>query len=448
MNISESADGSSYVINVGGMEYTVRKTQIFSLKLESVELSLAPGESKDIAYTLTAADMATVVFVQSCSGYSAEVDMTNSKVTLTAPAELPEDGYVIITARKGSTGEESSQYIVIAKQASEKVMTAANCYVISNAGTYKFRAVKGNGSEAVGNVASCVVLWESFGTAETPEEKSLINSVSYADGVVSFQTASTFTEGNAVIAAKDASDNILWSWHIWLTDLPAGQVYSNGAGTMMDRNLGAVSATPGDAGALGLFYQWGRKDPFLGSSTVSDKVLAESTITWPASVASDATTGTIEYSVANPTVFISHNTGNYDWYYDGTDNARWKADTKTIYDLCPASWRVPVGGSSGVWAAAFATSNNFTDASLYDSMNRGYDLSGVLGTDVSIWYPLAGYLNGGDAVLKSTGNTSYHWSVSTNNTLAFRLYLDNAGNVYPMHPWRRSFGQSVRCVKE
>ena len=27
--------------------------------------------------------------------------------------------------------------------------------------------------------------------------------------------------------------------------------------------MGAVSATPGDAGAIGLLYQWGRKDPFV-----------------------------------------------------------------------------------------------------------------------------------------------------------------------------------------
>ena len=32
----------------------------------------------------------------------------------------------------------------------------------------------------------------------------------------------------------------------------------------MDRNLGALSATPNDAKALGLFYQWGRKDPSMG----------------------------------------------------------------------------------------------------------------------------------------------------------------------------------------
>ena len=177
VTITDSADGSSYVINVAGNEYVVRKTLTFSLTLATTELSMAPGSSKEIAYTLTGADAATTVFVQACSGYTAVVDMEASKVTVTAPAELTEDAFVIITARKNSTGEESSQYI---GKSFENVMTAANCFIVSKTGAYKFYAVKGNGSESVGNVASCAVLWESLGTASMPEEKSLISSVNYA----------------------------------------------------------------------------------------------------------------------------------------------------------------------------------------------------------------------------------------------------------------------------
>ena len=128
----------------------------------------------------------------------------------------------------------------------------ANSYIVSAAGPYKFSTVKGNSSESVGAVASAEVLWESFGTDVTPNVGDLVKNVSYKDGEITFQTADTYKEGNAVIAAKDASGTILWSWHIWLTDEPQGQVYYNNAGTMMDRNLGATSATPGDVGALGL----------------------------------------------------------------------------------------------------------------------------------------------------------------------------------------------------
>ncbi|MCC8062106.1 MAG: hypothetical protein LIO68_02535, partial [Rikenellaceae bacterium] len=38
----------------------------------------------------------------------------------------------------------------------------------------------------------------------------------------------------------------------------------------MDRNLGAMSASPGVA-SYGLLYQWGRKDPFVGSRDGSNE---------------------------------------------------------------------------------------------------------------------------------------------------------------------------------
>ena len=165
---------------------------------------------------------------------------------------------------------------------------SANCYIVSDSGLYKFKTVKGNSSESVGNVASASILWETFGTSVAPVPTDLIKAFCYKDGYIAFQTADTYKEGNAVIAAKDASGTILWSWHIWLTDQPQGQEYYNNAGTMMDRNLGATSATPGDVGALGLLYQWGRKDPFLGSSSISESIEAKSTITWSSVVSSDS----------------------------------------------------------------------------------------------------------------------------------------------------------------
>ena len=203
---------------------------------------------------------------------------------------------------------------------------SANCYIISEAGLYKFKTVKGNSDISVGNVAYASILWETFGTSTAPEYLDLVSGFCYKDGYIAFQTADAFKEGNAVIAAKDADGNILWSWHIWLTDKPQSHVYNNNAGTMMDRNLGATSATPGDVGALGLLYQWGRKDPFLGSSSISSSTIAKSTITWPSAVSSDSWNGTIDYATANPTTFITYNGNNFDWYYTldySTDNTRW-----------------------------------------------------------------------------------------------------------------------------
>ena len=320
---------------------------------------------------------------------------------------------------------------------------SSNCYIVSKAGINRFPAVKGNSNTSVGSVNSVEVLWETFGTSTAPEVGDLIKSVSYSDGYITFQTADTFKEGNAVIAAKDASGKILWSWHIWLTDEPGKCVYANNAGTMMDRNLGATSATPGDVGALGLLYQWGRKDPFLGSSSISDKVEAKSTISWPSAVLSSSSRGTIAYATEHPTTFITYNNANDDWYYSGsssTDNTRWQS-TKTIYDPCPAGWRVPDGRSNGVWNKA-----GFDDHS-YDSYDKGM----LFGSGISspaTWYPAAGYRYSSVGSLNDVGYGGGYWSVTPGGDYAYDLYFDYYGRVYPTGSDNRARGQSVRCLQE
>ena len=334
---------------------------------------------------------------------------------------------------------------------------SANCYIVSNAGLYKFKTVKGKSSESVGNVASASILWETFGTFETPEYYDLIKAFCYKDGYIAFQTADTFKEGNAVIAAKDASGKILWSWHIWLTDEPQGQVYYNNAGTMMDRNLGATSATPGDVGALGLLYQWGRKDPFLASSSISSSALAKSTINWPSEVSSNSSNGTIAYATANPTTFITYNSSNCDWYYTGsssTDNTRWATSesNKSIYDPCPSGWRVPDGGSNGVWSKAKGSSSPFSHT--YNESKRGMNFSGKFGADQTIWYPASGYRGGGGdfgGILLNVGYHGYCWSASPYSDLSYDAYyqaFNYDGRVDPSSGYVRAAGKSVRCLQE
>ena len=339
---------------------------------------------------------------------------------------------------------------------------SANCYIITESGLYKFKPVKGNSNESVGSVASASILWETFGTDTEPELLDLISGVCYKDGYIAFQTADTFKEGNAVIAAKDVDGNILWSWHIWFTDQPQGQEYYNNAGVLMDRNLGATSATPGDVGALGLLYQWGRKDPFLGSSSISSTTLAKSTILWPSKVKSDSSTGTIEYATAHPTTFITLNLNNYDWYYTDsrytTDDTRWTTSEslKSIYDPCPHGWRVPDGGSRGVWAAVYRYGSWFNnDYYVYDSTNKGFNFSGGFGSDLTIWYPLSGWRKVYSDYISDTGSLDYvgesgvYWSASPDNSVnAFYLNLnDDYVRLYE-DDTNRAIGGSVRCLQE
>lgn len=320
----------------------------------------------------------------------------------------------------------------------------ANCYIVSKTGVYKFKSVKGNGNTSVGAVSKVEVLWETFGTSVSPEPGELVSAVSFRDGYIVFQCHKIFYEGNAVVAAKDADGNILWSWHLWFTDAPQSQRY-NDAGTMMDRNLGATSAEPGAVGALGLLYQWGRKDPFLGSSSIRSNTTAKSTIAWPSAVSSDSSNGTIAYATANPTTFIKYNSNNHDWYYTGsssTDNTRWTTSdkTKSIYDPCPSGWRVPDGGDNGIWSKA-----GFDDTT-YDGTNEGISFS--ISSPLKTWYPASGSRSDYDGSLGYVGDLGRYWSASPDDYYACNLYFNYFGSVYPSNSYYRASGQSVRCLQE
>ena len=318
----------------------------------------------------------------------------------------------------------------------------ANCYIVSKAGRYKFKVVKGNSTESIGLVAYSDVLWESFGTNKVPKIGDLVSNVSYEDDFIEFDA--TERKGNAVIAAKDAEGEILWSWHIWLTDMPEEQVYYNDAGTMMDRNLGATSATPGDVRALGLLYQWGRKDPFLGSSSIRRNREAKSTISWPLPVESTSNTGTIEYRITHPTTFIIYD----DWSYInwGTGNTLWRS-SKTIYDPCPVGWRIPDGGDNGIWSKATSL-KEFSCKCIRKSMN----LSGIFGSSKSICYPISGKRSNYDGEIGNVGGYGYLWSAtisecssSSISYLSLKLNSDGYGSSSYFNPLA---GCSVRCVKE
>ena len=313
----------------------------------------------------------------------------------------------------------------------------ANSYIVPEYGVYCFPAVKGNSNETVGAVDVVEILWESFGTSEMPAAGSLLESASYEDGNIYISTASNYREGNALVAAKDASGKILWSWHIWLTDQPAEHIYQYGAGTMMDRNLGATSATPGDAGALGLMYQWGRKDPFLGAQSSGSAEKAQSTVQWPE--AEQTKTGvSVEYAIENPTVFFIGNTWNSDWA-EVTDNTLWGTD-KTIYDPCPAGWRIPDGGTDNFWALAGLTKGQ------YDSANKGVIYPG---NGFQAWYPLTGWLEKETFGVISSAERGNLWTLIPDGTAArfVLFYNDGSFNLDMTYPCRAD-GFSVRCQKE
>ena len=412
-----------------------------SVTLDKTSYEMTEGDEFTLSATVKP-DNATNKKITWSSSNTSVATVSNGKVMALKA------GKATITVKTDDGGKTATCEVIIRVDIS--ALGTANCYIVKEAGSYKFTPSKGNSNESVGAITSVEVLWETFGTNQTPKVGDLIRNVKFADGLISFDTPEIFKEGNAVIAAKDASGKILWSWHIWLTDQPEGQVYYNNAGTMMDRNLGATSATPGDVGALGLLYQWGRKDPFLGSSSISTSTVAKSTNYWPSAVSSVSKWGTIDFATANPTTFIKYNSYNYDWYYtvsSSTDNSRWTTSesSKSIYDPCPTGWRVPDGGNAGVWAKAIGSSDDFEYT--YNSTNGGINFSGKLGDASTIWYPATGCRSHNDGSLCYVDIRGFCWSASTYSYCAYTLF-SNDGYVYPSEEAARASGQPVRCLQE
>ncbi len=338
---------------------------------------------------------------------------------------------------------------------------SANCYIVSSAGEYTFKAVKGNSTESVGQIDSVYVLWETYGTDYAPRKKDLISEVWLDGNSITFKTAESFRKGNALIAAANSEGTILWSWHIWMTDKPEDHVYNNEAGIMMDRNLGAISATKGDVGALGLLYQWGRKDPFLNSSSTTENIIAKSTLVWPVSINTSPITGTLEYATAHPTQFICAKEGSRDWIYANVKNVGWLR-TKTVNDPCPPGYYVPTGGPfSGVWAIAFDAKLIETDLiETADNINKGFDFGGLSGTTYKLtdadvcWYPFAGrrdYYGALIQVGESGAYASWTRDLVIDGSNQFTNYYFSIGNndrMLTSSKQSKAEARSVRCVRE
>lgn len=230
----------------------------------------------------------------------------------------------------------------------------ANCYIVDGSvaanaeKVFTFKAYKGNSTAGVGTVAKAELLWETWNNAETVIENSVIAAVDFEKKAENdyytmvFKMPATLHAGNALIAAKDAGDNILWSWHIWVpATYPTSATYGiHDTKEMMDRNLGALDIPSKDAAVpanAGFFYQWGRKDPLRTISAFDTGALAT---TYPANVWTTSSTQlTTENMEASPCVFV---TGNTDWL-STRENTLWD-ETKQIHDPCPVGYKVPKYG--------------------------------------------------------------------------------------------------------
>ena len=314
-------------------------------------------------------------------------------------------------------------------------MTTANCYVVNAAGTYKLPLVYGN---AIVNGSpnpqayndSHFVDYKNkhingpwIKSSGTPKDATLVWSDGFymfndvhLDGDYLVFTINTdyMQQANAIVAVRDASGTIMWSWHIWVTERDINQTHkvddwSNGATyDMMSSNLGWVDGkqvyydprkfeftfTQGKTGnvmtmivtqegatfdykdAGSTYYQWGRKDPIVALKnrdktgvndyrrldTPTDDYLYKTQPGWVTSA--DGIKHPNVYYVQNATYSSTAwlTDAAYSpklWNVDGTEKNIWVASSrKTVYDPSPKGFKVPVPRAFSVFVDGGATSDN------------------------------------------------------------------------------------------
>jgi hypothetical protein len=274
----------------------------------------------------------------------------------------------------------------------------ANSYVISEPGLYEI-GVKKPGGGLLPEGVSVDWLWASKAGGGQFEIEELINDIAIdsedpQNRKIRFRIGSELhlKKGNVILALKDANKNIVWTWHIWITDAPRNILY--GSRVFLDRNIGALSADTASAPAVdiyGFVYQWGRKDPFFGgdgrvfdeadsrlSVARTHTIVNETSGQWNPDVnkwsEDDASIyGTMEQSLKYPMKFIyngnpsSEEDEPADWLVE-SNTGLWSDAAKTDYDPCPYGYRAPSGYKVAEALAVSELSmlhNGYTEYQLY-----------------------------------------------------------------------------------
>ena len=280
-------------------------------------------------------------------------------------------------------------------------------------------------------------------------------------------------KGNALVAIKKTSgatmDDVLWSWHLWVTEydpyvdwtkedgtylyaVPGGEIHRYAGTTwtssayenafMMDRDLGAI-ANRGVTDSFGLMFQYGRKDPFRYGN--AEYKSASDTGEPPVDLLIKQN---IRYCVHHPNTIVlpsdytRHWTSFGDglsvsekWYdpkYDlhGVDNCE---VGKSIYDPCPSGWHLPEG-SEYLDLKTASNRESIPDQKGYYYYPEGYvnrDATGI------IFFPCEG---------------AFYFSTFQNRYSRSRLHglvrsLQMEGNAAAVDGGWYSVGAYARCIR-
>ena len=342
---------------------------------------------------------------------------------------------------ESSKGTPDNPYNLATDDGGDGNETTANCYVVNAAGYYKLPLVYGNALKNGTDNTSAYSGGNFKDYKNKPINDPYIDNADdatlvWSDGFYMFKDIKldagkkylTFhidpnylQQANAVLAVRDASDNIMWSWHIWVTERDINKTHSvkdwfdsNNTFELMSSNLGWVDGKnvyynqrdiayeftqkgSGEKAEMvvkqegrefdykdvgSTYYQWGRKDPLVAMRNwdavgADDYRLHE---TGRSDYGYDTQTGgiTLGDAIQHPNIYYTRAKieGGENWCKDnitvlwnnndsgGQDESTFSI--KTIYDPSPRGFKVPV-------PRAFArfTKGTNGDGSPYDPNKPG-----------------------------------------------------------------------------
>ena len=463
--------------------------EVAGVSLDKNELRLEVGESGNLVATVVPSNADDKSVVWSSQDENVAVVSESGVVT---GAAVGKTAVVVTTVDGGFTAECAVEVYENDEPADVEDLSAsatANSYVIMAAGSYRFNAaVRGNGVATDGSEAAPLTPVSAFLVWQT--EPGMIASVALEDGYIVFEAAGK--PGNALIAAGDSDGNIIWSWHIWYPKEEPASVASKTGYEVMNMNLGALVSGRlplENAECYGMLYQWGRKDPFPNSLAVTGdqttvgqplydidgESVAITNSSWE-SVADN----TLEYAIAHPTVCLSnkaHYAESRDWLAE-SDDALWgnpdgrerdenleyvNKGFKSLYDPCPAGWRVPPVDVFETFTASGQVSFVHEDFDVVDINGDGLINADDFSNgwmfnmeDGSMFFPAAARFDGSYAMLMGSvcGMWGSYWSNAPGTAdygyggMGFCALSFQSTMVTPNASASRADAYSVRCVRE
>ena len=388
-------------------------------------------------------------------------------------------------------------------------MNTANCYVVSEPGTYKLPLVYGNAIK--NDIPNTPAYTNGGGTYQTdfvnylgvqivsPFIETDLNIKAYRglicwqeqDGMITDLAITpgkecrylTFTvndipdlNSNALLAVADNTDTIMWSWHIWLVSNPdslhtvriKNEITDVGDGgtefDIMPVNLGFVYESEGSDYGYSPYYQWGRKDP-LQRAPSNLTVYGERLFSVLGSSGDQSSDKTIGNSIKWPERFFTeYDTPNYNWFapvsgsletpynlWDSSRNVNGAGNensVKSIYDPCPYGFKVPVGTMFKGFTKTGSTATSIENMNVVGNFSSGWKFMRYFGDSLGTFFPASGYRGRSSGSLAGVGSSGYCWSSSSYSQTSGCYLGFSSGSVDPVNTSGRASGFSVRPLKE